>query len=53
MHLVEISIFSLNIVNVRLTPIMNNLLEYLKILIFKVIFQTIVFETFDLKYFIS
>ena len=39
MHLVEISIFSLNNVTVRLTKIMNNLLEHLKILIFKVIFQ--------------
>ena len=39
MHLVEISIFSLNHVIVRLTKIMNNLLEHLKILTFKVIFQ--------------
>ena len=39
MHLVEISIFSLNNVTGRLTKIMNNLLEYLKILIFKFIFQ--------------
>ena len=39
LHLVEISIFSLNNVAVRLTKIMNNLLEHLKILIFKVIFQ--------------
>ena len=39
MHLVEISIFSLDNVTVRLTKIMNNLLEHLKILIFKVIFQ--------------
>ena len=39
MHLVETSIFSLNNVTVRLTKIMNNLLEHLKILIFKVIFQ--------------
>ena len=39
MHLVEISIFSLNNVTVRLTKIMNNLLKHLKILIFKVIFQ--------------
>ena len=38
MHLVEISIFSLNNVTVRLTKIMNNLFEHLKILIFKVIF---------------
>ena len=33
MHLVEISIFSQNNVTVRLTKIMNNLLEHLKILI--------------------
>ena len=33
MHLVEISIFSLNNVTVKLTKIMNNL-EHLKILIF-------------------
>ena len=39
MHLVKISIFSLNNVTVRLTKIMNNLFEHLKILIFKVIFQ--------------
>ena len=39
MHLEEISIFSLHNVTVRLTKIMNNLLEHLKILIFKVIFQ--------------
>ena len=39
MHLVKISIFSLNNVTVRPTKIMNNLLEYPKILIFKVIFQ--------------
>ena len=38
MHLVEISIFSLNIVIVRLTTIMNNLLEHLKILIFKILY---------------
>ena len=38
MHLVEISIFSLNHVIVRLTKIMNNLLEHLKIRTFKVIF---------------
>ena len=37
-HLVEISIFSLNNVIVRLTKIMNNLLEHLKIRTFKVIF---------------
>ena len=39
MHLLEISIFSLNNVTVRFTKIMNNLLKHLKILIFKVIFQ--------------
>ena len=40
MHLVvQISIFSLNNVTDRLTKIMNNLHEHLKILIFKVIFQ--------------
>ena len=39
MHLLEISIFSLNNVTIRLTKIMNNLLKHLKILIFKVIFQ--------------
>ena len=39
MHLVEISIFSLNNVTVRVTKIMKNLLERLKILIFKVIFE--------------
>ena len=38
MHLVEISIFSINHVIVRLTNIMNNLLEHLKICTFKVIF---------------
>ena len=38
-NLVEISIFSLDKVTIRLTEIMNKLLEYLKILIFKVIFQ--------------
>ena len=38
MHLVEISIFSLNHVIVRLTKIMNNLVEYLKIYSFEVIF---------------
>ena len=39
MHLVKIIIFSPNSVTVRLTKIVNNLLEHLKILIFKVIFQ--------------
>ena len=38
MHLVEISIFSLNHVIVRLTKILNNLLEHIKIHTFKVIF---------------
>ena len=38
MHLVEISIFPLNHVIVKLTKIMNNLLEHLKICTFKVIF---------------
>ena len=37
-HLVEISIFSLNHVIIRLTKIMNNLLKHLKIRTFKVIF---------------
>ena len=39
MHLLELSIFSLNNVLVRLTKIMNNLVKDLKILSFKVIFQ--------------
>ena len=39
LHLLEIRIFSLNNVTVRLTETMNNLLEHLKLLIFKVIFQ--------------
>ena len=38
MHLVEISIFSLNHVILRLTKIMNNLLEHQEIRTFKVIF---------------
>ena len=38
MHLVEISLFSLNHVIIRLTKIMNNLLEHIKIRNFKVIF---------------
>ena len=38
MHLVKIGIFSLNHVIVRLTKIMNNLLEHIKIRTFKVIF---------------
>ena len=37
-HLVEISIFSLNHVIIRLTQIMNNFLKHLKIRTFKVIF---------------
>ena len=36
---IENNLFSLNKVTVRLTKIMNNLLEHLKILIFKVIFR--------------
>ena len=39
MHLLEISIFSLNIDLGRLTKIMNNVVKDLKILSFKVIFQ--------------
>ena len=39
MHLVKISIFSINNVTVRLTKIMNNLFKHLKILLFQVIFQ--------------
>ena len=51
-HLVEISIFSLNKVTVRLTKIMNNLLEHLKIQIFKVIFQCgKLIESFQKKFF--
>ena len=38
MHLVEMSFFSLNHVIIRLTKIMSNLLEHLKIRTFKVIF---------------
>ena len=38
-HLLEISVFSLNNDLVRLTKIMNNLVKDLKILSFKVIFQ--------------
>ena len=37
-HLVEISIFSLNHVIIRLTKIMNNFLKHLKIRTFKVFF---------------
>ena len=39
MHLLEISNFSLNNDLIRLTKIMNNLVIYLKIMSFKVIFQ--------------
>ena len=39
MHLLEISIFSLNNDLIRLTKIMNNLVKDLKILSFKVLFQ--------------
>ena len=39
MHLLEISIFSLNNDLVRLTKIMNDLVKHLKILSYKVIFQ--------------
>ena len=39
MHLLEISIFSLNNDLVRLTKIMNNPVKDIKILSFKVIFQ--------------
>ena len=57
-NLVEISIFSLNKVTVRLTKIMNNLLEHLKILIFKVVvqcgkliesFQIFIFEEYSTR----
>ena len=39
LHLLEISIFSLNNDLIRLTKIMNNLVKDLKILSFKIIFQ--------------
>ena len=39
MHLVKISVLSINNVTIRHTKIMKNLLEQLKILIFEVIFQ--------------
>ena len=39
MHLLEMSIFSLNNDNLRLTKIINNPVKDLKILSFKVIFQ--------------
>ena len=38
-HILKISIFSLNHIIVRPTKSMNNLLEHLKIQIFKVVFQ--------------
>ena len=38
LHLVEISIFSLNHFIVRVTKVMNNLLDYIKNCTFKVIF---------------
>ena len=48
MHLLEISIFSLNNDLVRLTKIMNNLVKDLKILSFKVIFKCLkLFESFQ------
>ena len=54
MHLVEISIFLLYDVTVRLVKIMNNLLEHLKILIFKVIFQCWkLIESFKKKIFVE
>ena len=50
MHLLEISIFSLNNDLVRLTKIMNNLVKDLKILSFKVIFQCLkLVESFQKK----
>ena len=50
MHLLEISIFSLNNDIIRLTKIMNNLVKDLKILIFKVIFQCLkLVESFQKK----
>ena len=49
-HLLEISVFSLNNDLVRLTKIMNNLVKDLKILSFKVIFQCLkLVETFRKK----
>ena len=51
MHLLEISIFSLNNDLVRLTKIMNNLVKDLKILSFKVIFQYLkLVESFQKKF---
>ena len=50
MHVVEVSILSLNHVIVRLTIIMNNLVKDLKILIFKVIFKCLkLVESFQKK----
>ena len=49
-HLLEINIFSLNNDLVRLTKIMNNLVKDLKILSFKVIFQSLkLVESFQKK----
>ena len=49
-HLVEISIFSLNHAIIRLTKIINNLVKELKILSFKVIFQCLkLAESFQKK----
>ena len=51
MHLLEISIFSLNNDLLRLTKIMNNLVKDLKILSFKVIFQCLkLVESFQKKF---
>ena len=51
MHILEISIFSLNKDLVRLNKIMNNLFKDLKILSFQVIFQCLkLVESFCLKY---
>ena len=50
LHPLEISIFSLNNDNVRLTKIMNNLVKDLKILSFKLIFQSLeLVESFQKK----
>ena len=50
MHLLEISILSLNNDIVRLTKIMNNLVKDLKLLSFKVIFQCLkLIESFQKK----
>ena len=50
MHLLEISIFSLNNDILRLTKIMNNLVKDIKILSFKVIFQCLkLVESFQKK----